>query len=322
MFPILKFTTFFKPVLWGGTKIADFKAIPSQGDNIGESWEISPIPEHESIIDGGEFSGLSLSQILSSHGKPIMGEPLFNRYGDKFPLLIKFIDSSQDLSIQVHPDDDLAAQRHDGTGKTEMWYSLSPTPSAFIYAGFSHPMTPQSFLKAVNDGEITGHLKKFHISQGDMIMLPPGCVHALGQGNFVLEVQQASDVTYRIFDYNRPDASGKPRKLHIEESVDAIDYDLPTRTARNIPAQTNKETLLERCPYFTSSIIKVDKHFVMDLERRRSFTIAVAIKGDMTLTAPDGSVHPLPQGQTLLIPAIMPKVAVDGDGELVTVFIE
>ncbi|MDE6265763.1 MAG: class I mannose-6-phosphate isomerase [Muribaculaceae bacterium] len=321
MFPILKFNTIFKSVLWGGTRIADFKGIASQGSTIGESWEVSPITGYESVVAEGQFKGSSLSSILAGHGKEIMGERLYKKYGNNFPLLVKFIDSAQDLSIQVHPDDELAAKRHDGPGKIEMWYSLLPSPSAYLYAGFSEPVTPEKFLDAVNNGRIVDMLKRFTPRQGDVYLLPPGCVHALGAGNFVLEVQQASDVTYRIFDYNRRDAEGKLRQLHVQESIDAIDYDLKQRDARNIPSAEGKEIILENCPQFTSTIIKVSGHHVLDMERRDSFSIVIATKGNLVLTSPDGSTYPLPQGHTLLIPAVMPKVAVDGEGDLVTVFI-
>lgn len=321
MFPILKFNTIFKSVLWGGTRIADFKGIAPQGSTIGESWEVSPIPGHESVVSEGQFKGHSLSSILSTHGKEVMGERLYKKYGNSFPLLVKFIDSAQDLSIQVHPDDALAAKRHDGPGKIEMWYSLSPSPSAYLYAGFAEPVTPETFLETVNNGEIVRLLKKFTPKEGDVFLLPPGCVHALGEGNFVLEVQQASDVTYRIYDYNRRDAEGNLRQLHVSESIDAIDYTLQQRAAKNIPATEGKEIILENCPQFTSTIIKVNGHHVLDMEQRDSFSIVIATKGNLTLTAPDGSTYSLPQGHTLMIPAVMPKVAVEGNGDLVTVFI-
>lgn len=321
MFPILKFNTIFKSVLWGGTRIADFKGIASQGSTIGESWEVSPIPGYESVVAEGQYKGYSLSKLLAEHGREIMGEKLYKKHGNDFPLLVKFIDSAQDLSIQVHPDDDLAAKRHDGPGKIEMWYSLLPTPTAYLYAGFAEKVDSTSFLDAVNNGRITSLLKRFTPHRGDVFLLPPGCVHALGAGNFVLEVQQASDITYRIYDYNRRDAQGNLRQLHVAESLDAVDYNLKPRNAKNIPSQTSKEIILENCPQFTSTIINVDGQYVLDLERRDSFSIVIATGGDLTLTAPDGTTYPLPQGHTLLIPAVMPKVAVDGHGDLVTVFI-
>lgn len=321
MFPILKFNTIFKSVLWGGTRIARFKGIASQGSNIGESWEVSPLPGYESVVADGQFKGMSLSSVLAAHGKEVMGERLYKKFGNSFPLLVKFIDSAQDLSIQVHPDDTLAAKRHDGPGKIEMWYSLSPSPTAYLYAGFSKPVTSGEFLDAVNNGKIINLLKRFTPREGDVFLLPPGCVHALGEGNFVLEVQQASDVTYRIYDYNRRDSNGNLRQLHVQESIEAVDYNQLPRDAKNIPSRTGKETILENCPHFTSTIVKVEGHHVLDLERRDSFSIVVATKGNLTLTAPDGTDYPLPQGHTLLIPAVMPKVAVDGEGDLVTVFI-
>ncbi|MDE7153869.1 MAG: class I mannose-6-phosphate isomerase [Muribaculaceae bacterium] len=321
MFPILKFNTIYKSVLWGGDRIAGFKGIASQGSSIGESWEVSPLKDHESVVAEGEYKGIPLSDILASNGKEIMGQRLYNKYGNNFPLLIKFLDSADDLSIQVHPDDELAASRHDSPGKIEMWYSLLPSPTAYLYAGFNKSVTPDNFLEAVKNGEIISLLKRFTPRQGDVFLIPPGCVHALGKGNLVLEVQQASDVTYRIFDYNRRDAEGNLRELHVHESIDAVDYSQAPRSAKNISSQTGKELILEDCPHFTSTIINVKGHHILDLERRDSFSIVIATKGNHILTSPDGTTYPLHQGHTLLIPAVMPKVSVDGDGDIVTVFI-
>ena len=199
MLPIFRFEPIFKSVLWGGKRIAEFKGIASQGDHVGESWELSPMPGHESVVADGLFKGETLPQLLASHGKEIMGEKLYERYGDKFPLLIKFIDSTQDLSIQVHPDDALAGKRHDSLGKTEMWYSVLPTSTAYLYAGFSQDMNPEKFRRMVADSTIVDALKKYYTKPGDVFFLPAGRVHAIGEGNFVLEIQEASDITYRIY---------------------------------------------------------------------------------------------------------------------------
>ncbi len=203
MLPIFSFEPVFKSVLWGGKRIAEFKGIPSQGDHVGESWELSPMPGHESVVADGPFKGETLPQLLAAHGREIMGEKLYERYGDKFPLLIKFIDSTQDLSIQVHPDDELAAKRHDSLGKTEMWYSVVPAEGAYLYAGFSQEMDADKFRRMVADSTIVDALSKYYTKPGDVFFLPAGRVHAIGQGNFVLEIQEASDITYRIYDYNR-----------------------------------------------------------------------------------------------------------------------
>lgn len=322
MLPILKFNPIFKSVLWGGTRIAEFKGVPSQGDHVGESWELSPMPGHESVVADGEYAGRTLPEMLREHGREIMGDKLYERYGDKFPLLIKFIDSTQNLSIQVHPDDALAAKRHSSLGKTEMWYSVLPTPTAYLYAGFNQEMTPEKFRKMVEESTIVDALSKYYTKPGDVFFLPAGRVHAIGEGNFVLEIQEASDITYRIYDYNRRDAQGNLRQLHVDESVDAINYNDKTQAVKNVTAKAGEEALVEDCAYFTTTLVNVDKEYFLPLAKRNSFTILIATKGDMKVVDAEGNETALPQGQTLLVPATMPSVNIIGTGEVVTVYIK
>lgn len=322
MLPILKFDPIFKSVLWGGTRIAEFKGMPSQGDHVGESWELSPMPGHESVVSDGEFAGRTLPEMLREHGREIMGEKLYERYGDKFPLLIKFIDSTQNLSIQVHPDDNLASERHSSLGKTEMWYSVLPTPTAYLYAGFNQEMNPEKFRAMVADSTIVDALSKYYTKPGDVFFLPAGRVHAIGEGNFVLEIQEASDITYRIYDYNRRDAEGNLRQLHVDESVDAINYNDKTQAVKNVTANPGEEALVEDCDYFTTTLVNVDKKYFLPLAKRNSFTLLIATKGNLQVTDAEGRTTALPQGQTLLVPATTPAVEITGTGEVVTVYIK
>ena len=285
MLPIFRFDPIFKSVLWGGTRIAEFKGIPSQGDHIGESWELSPMPGHESVVADGEFKGMTLPQLLAKHGEEIMGEKLYKRYGYSFPLLIKFIDSTQDLSIQVHPDDALAAKRHNSLGKTEMWYSVLPTSTAYLYAGFSQEMNPEKFRKMVADSTIVDALKKYYTKTGDVFFLPAG------------------------------------RQLHVDESVDAINYADTAQKVKNVKAAPGTEAMIEDCNYFTTTLVNVDKDYHLDLADRHSFTLLIATKGNMKAVSPEGEEFAFPQGQTLLVPASMPFVELVGEGEVVTVYI-
>lgn len=321
MLPILKFNPIYKSVLWGGTRIAEFKGIPSQGPTIGESWELSPMPGHESVVAEGPFAGQTLNALVDSYGNALMGEKLLKRFGNHFPLLIKFIDSTRDLSIQVHPDDTLAAKRHNSLGKTEMWYSVLPTSTAYLYAGFSQEMTPDKFRHMVAESTIVDALAKYYTKPGDVFFLPAGRVHAIGQGNFVLEIQEASDITYRIYDYNRRDADGNLRQLHVDESVDAINYADKAQQVKNVTAAPGNDALIEDCSYFTTTLINVEGSYPLDLTGRGSFTILIATKGTLSAIAPDGTTTELPQGQTLLVPAEMPHVELRGKGEVVTVYI-
>lgn len=321
MLPVLKFTPIYKSVLWGGTRICRFKGVASEGDTIGESWELSPMPGHESVVAEGPFAGRTLNSLVEEYPEAILGANVVKRFGANFPLLIKFIDSTSDLSIQVHPDDALAAKRHNSLGKTEMWYSVLPTPDAYLYAGFSQAMTPDKFRAMVADSTIVDALSKYYTKPGDVFFLPAGRVHAIGRGNFVLEIQEASDITYRIYDYNRRDAQGNLRQLHVDESVDAINYADKTQDVKNVAAAPGQEAMVEDCNYFTTTLVNVDGSFHLALEDRPSFTILIATKGALEVTAPDGTVSALPQGQTLLVPAEVPYVDLKGDGEVVTVFI-
>lgn len=321
MLPIFSFQPIFKSVLWGGKRIAEFKGLPSQGDHVGESWELSPMKGHESVVADGPYAGKTLPALVEEFGPRILGKKVYDMTGGKFPLLIKFIDSTQDLSIQVHPDDELAAKRHDSLGKTEMWYSVMPAEGAYLYAGFSRPMTPDSFREAVANDTIVDALGKYFVKPGDVFFLPAGRVHSIGQGNFVLEIQEASDITYRIYDYNRRDAEGNPRQLHIEESVGAINYNDVAQEVKNVTAAPGERKQLEKCSYFTTDVINVDGSCTLDLPAGESFTLLIATRGHMEAITPDGHTTQLPQGCTLLVPAEVPSVEIRGEGDVVTVSI-
>ena len=318
---ILKFDPIFKSVIWGGKRIAEFKGLPSQGDHIGESWELSPMEGHESVVSQGTFKGATLPSLIANHGNEIMGERLMKKYDGKFPLLIKLIDSSDDLSVQVHPDDELAAKRHNSLGKTEMWYSIAPAEGAYLYAGFSKHIDAAEFHRQVAENEIIPSLHKYFTHPGDIFFLPAGRVHSIGRGNFVLEIQEASDITYRIYDYDRRDAQGNPRQLHVEESVDAIDFD----DTADLPAENELGVVGELRPlaessYFKTEIARVDGTMTIDLAARNSFTILVATAGELTVKNADGEIS-LRQGETALVAASTPSITIEGKGTFVSTFI-
>ena len=318
---ILKFDPIFKSVIWGGKRIAEFKGLPSQGDHIGESWELSPMEGHESVVSQGTFKGATLPSLIANHGNEIMGERLMKKYDGKFPLLIKLIDSSDDLSVQVHPDDELAAKRHNSLGKTEMWYSIAPAEGAYLYAGFSKHIDAAEFRRQVAENEIIPSLHKYFTHPGDIFFLPAGRVHSIGRGNFVLEIQEASDLTYRIYDYDRRDAQGDPRQLHVEESVDAIDFD----DTADLPAENELGVVGELRPlaessYFKTEIARVDGTMTIDLAARNSFTILVATAGELTVKNADGEIS-LRQGETALVAASTPSITIEGKGTFVSTFI-
>lgn len=322
--PILKFTPIFKSVLWGGKRIAQFKNMPPQGDHVGESWELSPMKGNESVVSEGPMKGRTLPELMISDGEEIMGKRLYANYGDKFPLLIKFIDSTDDLSIQVHPDDELAAKRHNSLGKTEMWFSVLPAEGAYLYAGFKKQITPEQFRAMVADNTIVDVLGKFYPKRGDMFFLPAGRVHSIGRGNFVLEIQEASDITYRIYDYDRRDAQGNPRQLHIEESVDSITYNDTEMTVDHFEPKAGEEIVMESCPFFTTTLMEIEGTTSLKLAGRDSFSVVISTRGNAVLTAPDGSKTILNQGETVLVPASMESLDITASGdscEIVTTYI-
>ena len=322
--PILKFTPIFKSVLWGGKRIAQFKNMPPQGDHVGESWELSPMKGNESVVSEGPMKGRTLPELMISDGEEIMGKRLYAKYGDNFPLLIKFIDSTDDLSIQVHPDDELAAKRHNSLGKTEMWFSVLPAEGAYLYAGFKKQITPEQFRAMVADNTIVDVLGKFYPKRGDMFFLPAGRVHSIGRGNFVLEIQEASDITYRIYDYDRRDAQGNPRQLHIEESVDSITYNDTEMTVDHFEPKAGEEIVMESCPFFTTTLMEIEGTTTLKLAGRDSFSVVISTRGNAVLTAPDGSKTILNQGETVLVPASMESLDITASGdscEIVTTYI-
>ena len=307
-FPILIFEPRFKSVIWGGKRIAEFKGVPSQGDNIGESWELSGVPGHESVVADGMFKGKNLRELLRDHSDEIMGGRLAARFGDEFPLLIKFIDSSDDLSVQVHPDDELARKRHNCSGKTEMWVSIAPEKGAYLYSGLNRVLTPDEYRQRISDNTIIECLGKYYPEKGDVF--------------FVLEIQETSDITYRIYDYDRRDAVGNPRQLHIEESVDAVDFsDTAGAAPSRIPQEENVQNVIADCAHFTTTAINVMDQYVLDLESRDSFTVLVVVDGNALLIDPEGNETALSNGSTTLIPAAMSGVIIRGNCNVITSYI-
>ena len=233
-----KFEPYLKETIWGGKQIAEYKGIKACSENIGESWEISGVKGHESIVaEGGtscEDKGLTISELIQKYREKLLGEKVYEQFGTDFPLLIKFIDSRQDLSVQVHPDDKLAKERHGCQGKTEMWYIINSKPGAKIYAGLNKHITPEDYVRMTDKETIDGHSPLMDVIAahdshvGDIFFLPAGRLHSIGAGNLLVEIQQTSDITYRVYDFGRRDANGNTRELHIDLAKDAIDYNVYT----------------------------------------------------------------------------------------------
>lgn len=319
---ILTFDPIFVHLIWGGNRIAAFKGIPSQGEDVGESWELSPMPGHESVVADGPFKGRTLNSLIDEFGNDIMGVRLMKACDGQFPLLIKLIDSRRDLSIQVHPDDEMGKRVEGKRGKTEMWYSVDPADGAYLYAGFNGPETPESFKSKIENSTIVEALNKYFTHPGDVFFLPAGCVHAIGQGNFVVEIQEASDVTYRIFDYNRLGADGKPRELHVAKSMEAVKFDNSDLSKpQNVTAAPDSETPMVHCGYFNTDLVNVDGEMIIDLSGRDSFSVFINVSGELTFTGDNGHSDTIGRGRTILVPAALKTLKISGKGEVISVYV-
>ncbi|MDH6358573.1 type I phosphomannose isomerase catalytic subunit [Parabacteroides sp. PF5-9] len=299
----LTFKPILKSVLWGGSAICPFKGITPVQEGIGESWELSHVEDHYSIVANGALEGKSLDELIRIYGNSLVGEKVIRRFGTTFPLLIKFIDARDDLSIQVHPDDTLARKRHNSFGKTEMWYVIKATPKATLYSGFSQQINAEEYVERVKDNTIMDVLKRYEVASGDVFFLPAGRVHAIGAGCFIAEIQQTSNVTYRIYDYNRKDIQGNERELHTELAKDAIDYTLYDDYRTHYSSEKDAVVELVHCKYFTTNLLELDKPIERDLVALDSFVVYICMEGGAKITDDKGNVIEVHQGQTVLIPA-------------------
>lgn len=309
-----KFQPILKSLIWGGDKIAPYKQIETSQQQVGESWELSGVKGNESVVAGGPEAGTPLPELIARHGAGLLGAKNFERFGEEFPLLIKFIDAQQDLSIQVHPNDELAEQRHHSKGKTEMWYVVDTAEGAHLRSGFSKQVTPEEYAASVEDNTITDILADYAIRPGDVFFLPAGRVHSIGAGAFIAEIQQTSDITYRIYDFNRRDANGNTRELHTELAKEAIDYTvLPDYRTHYTPAQ-NCGVELVSCPYFTTTLYDLTQARTIDLSSLDSFLVVICMGGHATLSTDGGDPMPVHQGETVLVPASARTLRIEPEG--------
>lgn len=297
------FKPILKKVIWGGSDICPFKEISPVENGVGESWELSHVEGNYSIVANGELAGKSLDDLIRQYGAQLMGQEVIDRFGTTFPLLIKFIDARDNLSIQVHPDDELAKARHNSFGKTEMWYVIKATKDASLYSGFSKLIDADEYVKRVQDNTIMDVLQRYNVNEGDVFFLPAGRVHAIGAGCFIAEIQQTSNITYRIYDYNRKDANGNTRELHTELAKDAIDYTLYPDYRTHYKAHTNATIELANCKYFTTNLMDVDATMTRDFKDLDSFVVYICMEGKASLKDDKGNEIFVHQGQTVLMPA-------------------
>jgi Phosphomannose isomerase len=308
----LKFNPIFKERIWGGTKLSTLlgKKLPTQS-KIGESWELSAVDGSISVVTNGFLKDNNLQELIEVYMGDLVGEAVYEKFGTDFPLLIKLIDASDDLSIQVHPNDKLAKERHNSFGKTEMWYVVGCDPESKIYVGFNQEVDKAKYVKYLNENKLADILNVEISQKGDTFFIPSGRIHAIGKGNLIAEIQQTSDITYRMYDWGRVDDNGNPRELHTDLAVDAIDYNVYPSYKTDYKAQTNQSNNLVDCPYFTTNLIKLEagKGLETDYSLLDSFIILMVLQGSIDITSPTGK-ETGKLGETILIPASLEQITI------------
>jgi len=304
----LKFKPIFKDKIWGGEKIKtelgmDFGDIP----NCGEVWVISGVDGNQTTVENGFLKDNELNELVEVYMGDLVGEKNFDKFGNEFPLLIKFIDANDWLSIQVHPDDALAAKRNIGQGKTEMWFTLGADESTQLISGFNKEMDKETYLKNLKDGTLKDILNYEDVKKGDVFFIPAGRVHALGPGMMLAEIQQTSDTTYRIFDWDRTDDKGNTRELHTEEALDSIDFKKHDSYRTEYKSELNKTNEIVKCDKFTTNLVSFDKPTSKDIEKLDSFIIYIGVEGNTILVWADGEIK-INVGEAVIVPAYLSQV--------------
>lgn len=310
----LTFAPIFKDKLWGGQKIRsilgkDFSPLP----NCGETWEVSGVKGNVSVVAEGTLQGKTLKELVAQYKGELVGNHVYEQFGDEFPLLIKFLDANDDLSIQVHPNEQLAQARHQGHGKTEMWYIMQADEGAKLNAGFNREVTKAEYVQAVADNTLMDILNMEEAKPGDVFFLPAGRVHFIGKGLLLAEIQQTSDITYRIYDFDRVDDQGNKRELHTEAAVNAIDYHYYGNYKTDYDRQTNERVNAVTCDYFVTNVLHFDQEVAHDYTALDSFVTLVCVAGALTIQA-GGYAIPLQMGQCAVIPASATMVTLVPDG--------
>ena len=308
----LKFNALLKQTLWGGDKIIPFKNLNDKLENVGESWEISGVKGNETFVTEGEFAGKSLNDVVVALKANLVGKANYERFGNEFPLLIKFIDARQDLSIQVHPTDEIARKQGKERGKTEMWYIMNSDSNAKLYSGLKKEITPEQYKEMVENDTICDALAQYNVKEGDCFFLPAGRIHAIGTGCFLAEIQQTSDVTYRIYDFKRKDKDGNYRQLHTKEASECIDYHVENDYRTEYVPAKNQGAALVSCPYFSTAVYDLDEPMTLDYSELDSFVILIGMKGTGTITDNEGNTLTLNAGETILVPASTQTLKIEG----------
>lgn len=304
----IKFEPILKEKIWGGQKLLKLLNKKSEHNNIGESWEISGVRKNVSIVANGKLKGRSLEDLLVVYRDALVGKKVFKEFSYEFPLLIKFIDAREALSIQVHPNDDLAKKRHHSFGKTEMWYVMQSDKNGKLIVGFNKDIDTKEYLQHLHEKSLLEILNVDNVKEGDVYFIPTGRVHAIGAGVLLAEIQQTSDITYRIYDWDRIDVNGNGRELHTANALAAIDYKAKVGNKTNYQPKLNKDSNIIDCQYFTTNIIKIKGKIERDHSNKDSFVIYMCVDGDVIFHYGNHEKETLAKGETLLIPASLKKM--------------
>ncbi|MCZ4320312.1 class I mannose-6-phosphate isomerase [Aequorivita viscosa] len=301
----LKFYPILKEKVWGGTKLNEIFHKNGAG-KIGESWEISSVEANVSEIANGPLKGKTLTWLLELYKEKLVGEKVYKDFGNQFPLLFKFIDACENLSVQVHPDDILAKQRHNSFGKTEIWYILDVEKGGKLIVGFNQQMDQKKYLESLSDNKITEILNAVPVNKGDAFILKPGTIHAIGAGVLLAEIQQTSDITYRIYDWDRPDTNGQMRKLHTALALEAINFN-PPKSKLKYTQTKDEPTHIGTSNFFAVNKLVLSKNYIRGLEETASFTVYMCLDGSAIIETDDFSEE-IKKGETILIPAQLPEI--------------
>ncbi len=309
---LFKFEPLLKQTLWGGEKIIPFKRLSSNMHNVGESWEISGVKDSETVVSDGPMKGMRLNELVAEMKEKLVGKDNYQRFGNEFPLLVKFIDARQDLSIQVHPSDEVARRQGKPHGKTEMWYIMPSDPGAKLFSGLKKEITPEQYKEMVENDTICDALAQYEVHEDEVFFLPSGRIHSIGAGCFLAEIQQTSDVTYRIYDFKRKDKDGNYRQLHTHEAAESINYAVDKNYKTEYVPCKNQGIPLISCPYFSTAVYDLDESMTLDYSELDSFVILIALKGDGQITDENGEKTSFRAGETVLLPATVNTVKVEG----------
>jgi len=310
----LKFNPILKDKIWGGSKLKTILNKTDASDKCGESWEISSVPGDISVVSEGWLKGNSLEELIEIYMGDLVGDKVFEKFGTVFPLLIKFIDANADLSIQVHPNDEVAKERHDSYGKTEMWYIVDAEKDASLIVGFEREVSKQEYLEKLDMGQLPKIMKKIGITNSEVFFIPAGRIHAICSGTVLAEIQQTSDITYRIYDYERMDDHGNQRELHTDLALDVIDFKYHDKLKTDYSELKNQSAQIVECEYFTTNIISAQGKINRDFGLLDSFIIYMCVEGNIILKY-NGSDLSVAKGETVLVPAIMEGITLESEKE-------